>query len=283
MSIPAAWYADPADARNVRYWNGEKWTDLVAPMTTPIASGANQYATGGTAAIGSGATDYGAGAYTAGDYSGSSYSPGNYAPGGYGGGYGSGGYGQSAPQTGSFGADSYGSSSYGSGGYSAMERSPAYSAASSSSYSSGGGGLSSLASIGGNIWGIILGLIFIGGAVVTLQIIESANAAAPGSVIASGTVSKINMDGKYCSPEVDFIADGAAYVVQSSLAISPCPWHIGQSAKVSYVPGQVESTANVTDSAGTGPITIGKYSSIAIGAAIILRNGYSIYRRRSGV
>jgi hypothetical protein len=264
MSIPAAWYADPADARNVRYWNGEKWTDLVAPMTAPITSGANQYATGGTAAIGSGATEYGVGSYGAADYSGSSYSPGNYAPGGY-------------------GSGGYGSSSYGSGGYSAMERSPAYSAASSTSYSSGGGGLSSLASIGGNIWGIILGLIFIGGAVVTLQLIDSANAAAPGSVIVSGTVSKITMDGKYCSPDVDFIADGATYVVQSSLAISPCPWHVGQSATVSYVPGKVESTATVTDSAGTGPITIGKYASIAIGAAIILRNGYSIYRRRSGV
>ena len=41
-AIPAAWYADPGDVGQLRYWDGANWTDqlaiLVQPPVTPIAA-----------------------------------------------------------------------------------------------------------------------------------------------------------------------------------------------------------------------------------------------------
>jgi len=36
-SVPAAWYPDPADARQLRYWDGLGWTGQMAPNPSPIA------------------------------------------------------------------------------------------------------------------------------------------------------------------------------------------------------------------------------------------------------
>ena len=34
-TIPAAWYPDPADARQLRYWDGTGWTNQTTPTPTP--------------------------------------------------------------------------------------------------------------------------------------------------------------------------------------------------------------------------------------------------------
>ena len=35
-SVPAAWYPDPADARQLRYWDGMGWTGQMAPNPGPV-------------------------------------------------------------------------------------------------------------------------------------------------------------------------------------------------------------------------------------------------------
>src|SRR5690349_10044077 len=42
-AIPAAWYADPGDVGQLRYWDGSNWTDRLAilvqpPVVAPVAT-----------------------------------------------------------------------------------------------------------------------------------------------------------------------------------------------------------------------------------------------------
>lgn len=40
--IKAGWYADPDMVDTRRYWDGENWTDRVAPAGAPVQSGGDQ-------------------------------------------------------------------------------------------------------------------------------------------------------------------------------------------------------------------------------------------------
>jgi hypothetical protein len=264
MSIPAAWYADPADARNLRYWDGVAWTNHVAPAPVATPQPQLQPQLEPAAYAPAPAAQFAETASSIGYQPTSQFSASNY-------------------DASSYGMTGLGSStaSGGSNGYNSWA--PQTATPSYATQPSARSALANAAGIGGNIWGIIFGIFCIVGAIVAIQIIESANAAAPGSVSVNGTVSKLDLDGEYCSPEVDITVDGEQWIVSSGLAVKPCPWRLGQTVPVSYVPGQVESTATVTDSTSTTPITIGKYTSIAIGIALILRNGYSLYRRKTGI
>jgi hypothetical protein len=254
MSIPAAWYADPADARNLRYWDGAAWTNNVAPAPAPAVD----------PVVGAAEAGAGAGGSSIGNFHG--------------------GYDPAAQDRQSFSAygvasNSYGSSGGGAGSYGAGPYDSGSNQLSRPSYSAPSTQVHSTGSIGRSVWGIALGLFVIGGAVVTIQAIDAANAPAAGSLTANGTVAALDFVNNGCSPEVNFMAGDTQYLIYSTISINPCPWHVGETVPVSYVPGNEKATATVTDSASTMPITAAKYGSIAIGSLIVLRNAFGLYRR----
>jgi hypothetical protein len=38
MTTPAGWYPDPTRAQTQRYWDGEAWSDHVAPLTVDASN-----------------------------------------------------------------------------------------------------------------------------------------------------------------------------------------------------------------------------------------------------
>ena len=99
------------------------------------------------------------------------------------------------------------------------------------------------------IVGVIVGLIFMGVAVVmffTMRTPANMSATVTGTVtnvtVSQGTTSSNGRrNSPSCSPVAGFVVGGKTYTVSSSMGASPCPWAVGQAVVVAYDPASPSS------------------------------------------
>lgn len=113
--------------------------------------------------------------------------------------------------------------------------------------SSGGPG------IGGSIGLIVVGIvIFFGGTLLT-NAMDASTTPAAGSVSGTGRVVELRMDEGVCSPVVEFTANGETYLAYALVGQQPCPFRIGDSAELTYLPSSPESSVRLqSDASGAG-------------------------------
>jgi hypothetical protein len=229
--IPAAWYDDPGDPRQIRYWDGSAWTNNVGPKPAPTVSPPAPTVSSPTPA----AAPYIVPQSRPDPYvdAQSAQNPYQYLP--------------------------------------AQFQTPeVYQAAQTVGRAAG---------IGGAIWGIIFGLVFMAGSAFIFQMIESSTETPPGATTVTGRVTSLDMNDGMCSPVAGFVVDGEPYSARSNTSQQPCPWSVGDPIEVSYTPGSVDSTARVQEKL-SAVVTIMRFVFIGVGLLVI---GLSIRRLVNGI
>lgn len=241
--IPADWYGDPAGSGQLRYWDGTAWTahlrdptPVVAQQPAPLNFPPPVQQTAPVQ---------------------QQFQP--YQP--------------SQPQSFAPRVDPYAHAPEqpaGFAGFTYNQLSGAATMASGLTGSNDGPG------IGGGITLLAIGVLGLSFSGLLFDQFSRASEPAAGSVATTGTVVELEMDSGACSPIVEFRVGTETYRAYSSVSQEPCPFNVGDSAELTYLPTSPESSARLNSDADTlGLIRIISY---AIFGLMTLVGIYSLAR-----
>jgi hypothetical protein len=97
----------------------------------------------------------------------------------------------------------------------------------------------------GGVWLTIFGVVFFTINLVMSGLIDAQSEAPAGSVTTMGHIVSLGA-GSPCTPIVEYDVAGQTETVRSSLAISPCPWHVGEQLEVAYDPASPATSGVLT-------------------------------------
>lgn len=105
----------------------------------------------------------------------------------------------------------------------------------------------------GAVGTIIFGIVWLLFTTFLLGGLTEGNKLKPGETTSQGKVIELNVSestskgktSRMCSPVVEFTVNGAKHTASTNGSTSPCPWRVGQDAKVLYDPKSVDASSRV--------------------------------------
>jgi hypothetical protein len=92
--------------------------------------------------------------------------------------------------------------------------------------------------------GVVFAVLFILVTVVMVSIGFAMTSAPANATVVQGRITSISVNDRgLCSPVAEFFVDGVGHTAHAAVAQQPCPWHVGDTIAVSYLPGSAETTA----------------------------------------